>query len=66
MELDPENFTALMGQMHGPSLLLGLCIGAAVMGIIMLVVYNRVQRSHLLLSLRMEQALNKKYSTTGG
>jgi DNA recombination protein RmuC len=57
MEFDPENFTALMGQIHGPSLLLGLCLGAAVMGIILLVVYNRVQRSHLLLSLRMEQAI---------
>lgn len=56
MELDPENFSALMDQVHGPSLLLGLCIGAAVMGIILLVAYNRVQRSHLLLSLRMEQA----------
>ena len=56
MEIDPENFTSLMDQMHGPSLLLGLCIGAAVMGGILLVAYNRVQRSHLLLSLRMEQA----------
>lgn len=56
MELDPENFTALVDQIHGPSLLLGLCIGAAIMGIILLVVYNRVQRSHLLISLRMEQA----------
>ncbi|MEA2115846.1 MAG: DNA recombination protein RmuC [Thermodesulfobacteriota bacterium] len=57
MKLDPKNFTALMDQMHGPSLLLGLCLGAAAMGIILLVVYNRVQRSHLLLSLRMEQSL---------
>ncbi len=57
MEFEPENFTALMGQIHGLSLLLGLCIGAAVMGIILLVVYNRVQRGHLLLSLRMEQAV---------
>jgi DNA recombination protein RmuC len=57
MEFEPENFTALMGQIHGPSLLLGLSIGAAVMGIILLVVYNRVQRGYLLLSLRMEQAV---------
>ena len=57
MEFDPENFTALMGQIHGLSLLSGFCIGSTVMGIIMLVVCNRAQRRHLLLSLRMEQAL---------
>jgi DNA recombination protein RmuC len=45
-----------MDQIHGLSLLLGFCIGAAVIGGILLVAYNRVQRSHLLLSLRMEQA----------
>jgi len=56
MQFNPEEFTALAGQVHGPSLFLGLCFGAAAMGIILLVVYNRTQRSRLLLSLRMEQA----------
>ena len=56
MDLGSESFTGLMVHMHGPSLLLGICIGAAVMGAVLLVVYNRFQRSRLLISLRMEQA----------
>jgi len=56
MEFQPEAFTAFAGQVHGPSLLLGACLGAALTGVILLVVSNRLQRKHLLLSLRMEQA----------
>ena len=56
MQFNPNEFTVLAGQLHGPSLLLGICLSAGFMGIILLVAYNRAQRSHLLLSLRMEQA----------
>lgn len=57
MHLNPDEFNALMGQLHGPSLIVGFSISAALMGIILLAVSNRLQRSRLLLSLRMEQAI---------
>ena len=56
MQFNPDEFNVLIGQIHGPSLLLGLFLSTTCMGIILLAVYNRVQRSRLLLSLRMEQA----------
>lgn len=56
MQFNPNEFTVLAGQLHGPSLLLGICFSATCMGIILLVAYNRAQRNRLLLSLRMEQA----------
>jgi hypothetical protein len=56
MEFQPEALTAFAGQVHGASLLLGIFLGAGLVGIILLVVSNRLQRRHLLLSLRMEQA----------
>jgi DNA recombination protein RmuC len=59
MLLDPDNFTTLLGQLHGPSLLLGCLLSGAFMGIIMLLVCNRVQRSRLLLSMRLDQAIKK-------
>jgi len=56
MQFNPDEFNALIGQLHGPSLLLGLFLSATCMGIFLLAIYNRAQRSRLLLSLRMEQA----------
>jgi DNA recombination protein RmuC len=57
MHFTPDNFNVLIGQLHGPSLLLGICISATVMGLILLTISNRLQRSRLLISLRMEQAI---------
>jgi len=55
MEFQPEAFTAFAAQVHGPSLLLGGCLGATLIGIILLTISNRLQRKNLLLSLRLEQ-----------
>ena len=55
MQISAEEAAEIIGQIHGLSLLLGVALGVVVMGIIMLVVYNRLQRGRLLLSLRLEQ-----------
>ncbi len=60
MHFNPDEFSALIGQVHGPSLLLGLFLSATLMGIILLAIYNRSQRSRLLLSLRLEQTAESR------
>jgi DNA recombination protein RmuC len=55
MEFQPETFTTFAAQVHTPSLLLGGCLGATLIGIILFIVNSRLQRKHLLLSLRLEQ-----------
>ena len=57
MQFSSDDLTSLVGQVHGLSMVLGICLGIVVVGVTMLVVFNRMQRSHLLLSLRMEQAV---------
>ncbi len=56
MQLPVDEATALISQIEGGSLLIGLTLGATVMGIILLIISNKLQRSRLLLSMRLEQA----------
>lgn len=50
-----------MGEfIHTPSLLAGLSLAASGLGIFLLLLYNRMQRDHLLDALRLEQAAEKR------
>ncbi len=55
MQFNAEEVNALIGQMHGLSLLFGTALGLTGMGVILLILQNRNQRNRLLLSLRFEQ-----------
>ena len=55
MQFSAGELNTLIGQVHGLSLLLGAALGLTTMGIVLLILHNRSQRSRLLLSLRLEQ-----------
>ncbi len=48
--------TGLIDRLHFLSLLLGVLLATVAMGFLLLILYNRYQRTRLLLSLRLEQA----------
>ncbi|RUM38830.1 MAG: DNA recombination protein RmuC [Desulfobulbus sp.] len=56
MQTLAEEAAALTGQVHGLSLLLGVVLGLVVMGTAFVIIFNKLQRSRMLLSLRLEQA----------
>ena len=56
MQTLAEEAAALAGQVHGLSLLLGVVLGLVVMGTAFVIIFNKLQRSRMLLSLRLEQA----------
>ncbi len=51
-----DSFLDLIGQLHFPSLIIGISLTALAMLALLLVMYNRVQRNNLLLALQLEQA----------
>ncbi|WPD23449.1 MAG: DNA recombination protein RmuC [Candidatus Electrothrix scaldis] len=50
-----DNFLSLIGQLHFPSLIIGIGLTALTMLSLLLVIWNRLQRQNLLLSLQLEQ-----------
>lgn len=50
-----DNLFALIGQLHFPSLIIGMGLTALAMLSLLLLVWNRLQRENLLLSLQLEQ-----------
>ncbi|XCN75412.1 MAG: DNA recombination protein RmuC [Candidatus Electrothrix aestuarii] len=50
-----DNFLSLIGQLHFPSLIIGIGLTALAMLSLLLLVWNRLQRENLLLSLQLEQ-----------
>ncbi len=46
----------LIGQLHFPSLIIGISLTALTMLVLLLVIYNRVHRNNLLLALQLKQA----------
>jgi DNA recombination protein RmuC len=50
-----DNFLSLIGQLHFPSLIIGIGLTALTMLSLLLLVWNRLQRENLLLSLQLEQ-----------
>ncbi len=51
-----DNFFDLVAQLHFPSLIIGISLTALSMLALFLVIYNRIQRKNLLLSVHLEQA----------
>ena len=60
----PDALISLIDRVHVPSLLLGILLTMAGMGFLLLLIYNRSQRNHLLLSLRLEQAADNRQQLT--
>lgn len=65
MALDANTVTTLLSRVDGPSFILGLGCGTIALGFALLVLYNRSQRSQLLLSLRLEQSGRKTERLAG-
>jgi DNA recombination protein RmuC len=53
--LAADNLFDLIGQLHFPSLIIGISLAVLTMLILFLVMYHRMQRNNLLLSLHLEQ-----------